>query len=1073
MKLNKILASLISLTLSASAFAEDIELYVNHDVDVEEKPRVLLIFDTSGSMAFSSSNGDNCGYNNFLGLYNLCVDSRLAAAQFAMNKVVSDNEDTIDFGLMRFKSTTGGYIVNGVGSDSSVVRNSIAALPADGGTPLTETLWEAYLYITGQGVQYGLEATTLERDTSAELRTGSQYTEVECDWVWKGRRSGWVYECENVVKDNYQYTYISPFEDSDAEAIRCDNSINIIYMTDGDPSGDNDSDSQISAEHEKYFGEGLNWNTDSYYSSYLHQMAKIIHGTSDVTVDLYPSTPDIHETGRLYTIGFGSGMSASGQELLRRAASLGGGENLPASTPDELSNSLNSAISRIREVNDSFSSPSVASNNVDQTRSRDAIYFAMFYPETNTRWGGNLKKLKVSGSEIVDSADNTALDSDGLIDTDAKTFWLPDGQSADGNLVAQGGVNYHLATLTGTPAEDRRNLYTDKQGDIVDFTTNIVSDILDLVTNNPISLSSSDIGWAMGIDVDDEDNDGSNTDQRSDIFGDPLHSKPVAIDYGNDDIRILIGTNAGFLHMFKDDDTNNEVSESWAFIPSDLYDIIQPLRNEDTGKVYGMDGPISVYFSDKSLNDEGVNDGIVDASDGDDVWAFAGMRRGGRNYYALDITNPNEPKKLWDNPIEGGKGDFTELAQTWSKPQIAYIKAFGDKPLLVFGAGYDTNKDAVVRSEDSVGRGIYIVEAETGKKVWALTPSENGFKGKHSIAANVSTLDSDYDGYIDRIYAADTGGDIWRIDMPGSSTSNFTHFKLAELGSSLASQDRRFFYQPLVARTLYSKVSETTINGETVITRLDTPYDAIVIGSGNRSKPTGINEDDQLFMIRDENTVTKSFTTSPTAIKPTDLMQMNSDPFGNALDDVDEFVDLEVDLAKFKGWRYELGSGEKSLAAATVVGGVAYFTSFTPSSDTSTENQCSLSGGGGSLYAFHLHYGTKVYDDLKFTTSYDVPDTPQLYFGEGPSCADGNGDGMCDDNPTIEVTQESQFYLIGPGIKGEDAQNPMKPVEVVGPGLTVVDGTIQLVNDSDTVGFGFKTQQTYIFKREENDEVGN
>jgi len=1073
MKFNKVLTSLVSLTLSTSVMAEDIELYVNHDLDLDEKPRVLLIFDTSGSMAFSSSTGNSCGYSNQTGYY-LCADSRLAAAQYAMTKVVSDNEDSIDFGLMRFKSDSeGGYIVNGVGSDTSVIRSSIAALPANGGTPLTETLWEAYLYITGQELQYAKEASTIERDTDVELRTGNQWTEVECDWVYKGRRNGWVYECENVIKNNYEYTYISPFADSEAEAARCDNSINIIYMTDGDPSNDNGSDSDISNEHEKYFGERLNWSTDSYYSNYLHQMAKIIHGTSDTTVDLYPSTPDIHETGRLYTIGFGSGMSANGQELLRRAASLGGGENLPASTPDELSNSLNSAISRIREVNDSFSSPSVASNNVDQTRSRDAIYFAMFYPETNTRWGGNLKKLKVSGSKIVDSADNVALDTNGLIDTDAKTFWLSDGQAADGNLVAQGGVNYHLSTLTGSPAENRRNLYTDKQGNIVDFTTNVVSDILDLTPNNPINLASSDIKWAMGIDVDDQDNDGSNTDQRSDIFGDPLHSKPVAIDYGNDDIRILIGTNAGFLHMFKDDDTNNQVSESWAFIPSDLYNIIQPLRNKDTGKLYGMDGPISVYFSDKSLNDKGVNDGIVDASDGDDVWAFAGMRRGGQNYYAFDITNPDQPKKLWDSPIEGGKDDFKELGQTWSKPQIAYIKAFGNKPLLVFGAGYDTNKDAVVRSEDSVGRGIYIVEAETGKKVWGLTPSENGFKGKHSIAANVSTLDSDYDGYIDRIYAADTGGDIWRIDMPGTSTSNFTHFKLAELGSSLASQDRRFFYQPLVARTLYSKVSETTVNGETVITRLDTPYDAIVIGSGNRSKPTGTNEDDQLFMIRDENTVTKSFTSAPTAIKPVDLMQMNSDPFGNALDDVDEFVDLEVDLAKFKGWRYELGTGEKSLAAATVVGGVAYYTSFTPASDTSTENQCSLSGGGGSLYAFHLHYGTKVYDDLKFTTSYDVPDTPQLYFGEGPSCADGNGDGMCDDNPTIEVKQESQFYLIGPGIKGDDAQNPMKPAEIVGPGLTIVDGKIQLVTDSDTVGFGFKTQQTYIFKREENDEVGN
>ena len=160
--LNKPFVSLLGLALSTSAVAEDIELYVNHDLDLDEKPRVLLIFDTSGSMAFSSSNGNSCGYSNQTGYY-LCADSRLAAAQFAMNKVVSDNEDSIDFGLMRFKSDSeGGYVVNGVGSDSSIVRSSIAALPANGGTPLTETLWEAYLYITGKGVGYGLDASTFE-----------------------------------------------------------------------------------------------------------------------------------------------------------------------------------------------------------------------------------------------------------------------------------------------------------------------------------------------------------------------------------------------------------------------------------------------------------------------------------------------------------------------------------------------------------------------------------------------------------------------------------------------------------------------------------------------------------------------------------------------------------------------------------------------------------------------------------------------------------------------------------------------------------------------------------------------
>ncbi|MBB1328001.1 pilin biogenesis protein [Pseudoalteromonas sp. SR43-7] len=1057
-KLNKVLASLLGLTISMSVFAEDIELYVNHDVETDENPRVLMIFDTSGSMAWDVVDGGRCYrryqngqfyesdcfksqtyfnytqqcYKSVNGYAQaICEDSRLLVAKNAVSQLVTDNDD-IDFGLMRFRESSGGYVLARLGSNKNTLLNEIDDLPASGATPLTETLWEAYRYITGQSLYYGYGINN--RDKAADANG----------------------------------TYKSPFKKESGDPLRCDNSINIILMTDGDPTNDDGRDDQIKSVHNNLFNDSIPFVSGDYSNSYLVALSKIIHGTNNTKVDLYSETSDVLDTGRVFTIGFGTGMSDGGIDLLEKAASVGGGQYLEARTSEALSEALKNTISRIREVNDSFSSPSVASNNVDQTRSRDAVYFAMFYPETGARWRGNLKKLKVSGSQIVDSKGLSALDENGLIDENAETFWLPSGEPADGNLVAQGGVNLHLTTLDS----DSRNLYTDNQGAIVNFNTSVVSDILNLVDNNPLSLSSDDIKWAMGVDVDDDDADGSNVDQRQDIFGDPLHSKPVAIDYGNDDIRVLIGTNAGFLHMFKDSD--DSVSESWAFIPSALYDIIEPLRkNQADTKVYGMDGPISIYFDNKNLNSDGLNDGIIDASGDDRVWAFAGMRRGGKNYYGLDITNPNIPKKLWDAPIEGGKGDFKELAQTWSKPQIAYIKAFGDKPLLIFGAGYDTNKDAAIRSEDNIGRGIYIVEAETGKRVWALTPDINGFKGKHSIAADVTTLDSDYDGYIDRIYAADTGGDIWRIDMPGTSTSEFSHFKLAELGSNKATEDRRFFYKPLVARTIYSKVSETTIDGSTVITRLDTPYDAIVIGSGNRSKPTGTNEKDQLFMIRDENTVTKSYkTNAPDTIVPADLMQMNSDPFGNALDDVDDFVDLEVDLAKFNGWRYELGTGEKSLAAATVVGGVAYFTSFTPASDTSTENQCSLSGGGGSLYAFHLHYGTKVYDELKFTTSYDVPDTPQLYFGEGASCVDGNGDGKCDDDPTVDVIQESQFYLIGPGIKGENAENPMKPVEIKGPGLTVVDGKVVLVNDN-AVGFGFKTQQTYIYKREENDEVNN
>lgn len=77
------------------------------------------------------------------------------------------------------------------------------------------------------------------------------------------------------------------------------------------------------------------------------------------------------------------------------------------------------------------------------------------------------------------------------------------------------------------------------------------------------------VNWLYGYDVDDDDNDSTTDDARVDIMGDPLHSKPLALNFGSEgvpDIRIFIGTNQGLFHMFKDQ--GNEVSETWAFLPS-------------------------------------------------------------------------------------------------------------------------------------------------------------------------------------------------------------------------------------------------------------------------------------------------------------------------------------------------------------------------------------------------------------------------------------------------------------------------------------------------------------------------
>lgn len=1068
-----IIKSLLVIATCGSNYihAEDIELYVNHNVEIEEKPRVLFVFDTSGSMAWDVTDGEQCyrwdgnsttsprfyqatcfesnnvndtnqcfkkassdqgiRYSRF---YNgpstsgysysngypaaSCNDSRLNVAQSAIKQLVRDNDD-IEFGLMRFNDSDGGYILAKVGSTKKTLLDEIAALPASGATPLTETLWEAYLYISGKNVDYAKNINS--RDKTAD--------------------SNGVYK--------------SLFAPISGDPLRCDNSVNIILMTDGDPSNDTNRNNSIKNLHNDYFKD----DPPVVSNSYLTVLAKVISGTKDIEVDLYTKTTEIREFGRIFPIGFGTGMSDSGKNLLAQAATYGGGQYLHADTAEQLSEALKNTITRIREVNDTFTSPSVASNNVDQTRSRDSIYYAMFYPDGGARWRGNLKKLKVSGTQIVDSADKQALNSDGLIDKDARTFWLPTTASPDGNSVENGGVNLMLSTTENSG----RKLLTDAgTGGLVEFTKAKVSAAYGSDANaaSVFGVSQNElqstIDWARGIDVDNEDNDSSSSDQRADIFGDPLHSKPVTIDYGNDDVRILIGTNAGFLHMFKD--AGSTVSESWAFIPSSVYKIIDPIRkNQADTKKYGIDGPITIYFDDAN------RDGVVNGSDR--VWAFFGMRRGGNNYYGLDITNPNAPSLKWI--IQGGSGDFKELAQTWSAPTVSFVKAFGNDPVLIFGAGYDTNKDTVILGEDSKGRGIYIVNASNGNLLWELTPTK-GFKGKNSIAATVTTLDSDYDGYVDRIYAADTGGSVWRVDMPSDTKSDWTHFELAKLSGLTNALDRRFFYKPMVARTMYSKVTNTRVNGTNIVTRKDTPFDAVLLGSGNRSNPVGTTTLDQLYMVRDTNTLTKSFkgTDIPATITVDDLMNVNEDPFGNALDDIDEFTKKEIELSRESGWYYDLpANGEKSLAAATVVGGVAYFTSYTPASATETVNQCSLTGGSGSLYAFHLHYGTKVYDQLSFVTSNDVPDTPQLYFGSTETCDDD------------KCNEQSQFLMIGPGIKATEsgstdlsAQNPFIPKEILGPGISFdKDGNIKLVNDAVPIGFGFKTQQTFIYKREVND----
>lgn len=1051
------------LPASFKVAAEDIEIYVNSLLNEKEKARVMLMFDTSGSMKWSSASGtrcarnvvdyydevetDNClrqdtrqerycktehwwwgcieyGYKTVTycaeyelekkpvyklkkdvecsvtpgadgkcyeetELYNgnyqeaKCVDSRMKVAKSAVNQLI-DSTDDVEFGLARFYNGKSGYMVYGIGSagDKETLKSKVSSLPASGSTPLMDTAFEIYRYLNDGNLYEAGSASN--RDKSID--NGS--------------------------------SYVSPFRRSSDGKLRCDNNAYVIYMTDGDPNGGTDSTSKI---------QGLTNSQGTNTNSLLPELAKYM-----ATNDLYPNTPE-DNFAYTYTIGFGNGMTQSSITMLKNMASesYGQGKYQDATNASQLATSLNATINDILDRVGNFTSPSVAASQSDNTRTSEYVYYSLFSPSGFSKWNGNVKKLKISGHSVVDQESTNAIDENGSIKETAKTFWRDfkevDGNTpgADGNNVAIGGLDDNI------PAPDKRVIYTDIGDGKLEVSDNTVVSSMQTALNNATAEEAKEvINWMRGISGYDASNKAI---VREHILGDPLHSKPAAINYeteNDDKTHLIFGTNAGFVHFFED---TGDVSatEKWAFVPSELFSSQASLKENGLGKVYGMDLTPTIYHDDSN------GDGKVNS--GEDAWAFFGMRRGGSSYYAFDISDPSSPKLLWKK----GAADYAKLGQTWSQPKVIYVNIpnYTDKPLLVFGGGYDKSQfeDGAA---NTVGSAVYLVDAETGKLVWST--NNISFDGNDSITGQIATLDSDYDGYTDRLYAADTGGKIWRIDLAGSNTSDWSAFEFASLSGNL-------FYQPEVARTYYSKVTTYKLDGEVVnATRMTAPFEAVVVGSGDRTSPLDTSDSDSLYMIRDENVITKSFKSgAPETIKAIDLMTITPNTFGSLTKSPDKFTEKEAVYANYKGWKYALtGSGEKALAKPAIIGGVAYFPTFI-AGDAGSSN-CSLTGGEGRLYAFHLHYAVNIYENAYTRTGDSIPPTPELVFSE-------------------DSDQNSQFLLIGIGA-GENNSGIIKAKSInesAVPELVCDENNnceIKLVGEFA----GFKTHRSYMYRETTN-----
>jgi type IV pilus assembly protein PilY1 len=323
------------------------------------------------------------------------------------------------------------------------------------------------------------------------------------------------------------------------------------------------------------------------------------------------------------------------------------------------------------------------------------------------------------------------------------------------------------------------------------------------------------------------------------ILGDVVDAKPVAIAAPKERYEetanpgygafksamstrtpiVYVASNDGMLHAFNAETTGtgsartataNSGKELWAYIPG----LVMRNTTDESGKPDGLPAyayakggvpalnkPAFVHHyllnATPVVNDVDFNRTYGIMSNGD--WRslmVAGLGKGGKGYYALDVTHGDKldsgsaittesdaaTKFLWEF-----SGD-TDMGYTYGNPVITRSATYG---WVVFvSSGYN----------NSTGNGaIWVLNAKTGAvlKKFQIAPScgaststytcvvESGLSSSNplNLGKMTSFVTSVATEEVRSIYAGDMQGNLWRLDVDQADKANWTIQKLAQFTS--------------------------------------------------------------------------------------------------------------------------------------------------------------------------------------------------------------------------------------------------------------------------------------------------
>jgi len=255
---------------------------------------------------------------------------------------------------------------------------------------------------------------------------------------------------------------------------------------------------------------------------------------------------------------------------------------------------------------------------------------------------------------------------------------------------------------------------------------------------------------------------------------------------------IYVGANDGMLHCF-DASTGEEL---WGYIP---YNLLPKLK-----EMWAVDQASKLrYFSRRAYVDSSpsVADVYINGQwrtvlvcgqgegNGEKPDGIASTRN--NNYYfyfALDVTNPENPIPMWEfagQILKAGNNYYATNGQTWSVPYIARVNLSSGPAWVAFvGSGYVSHPtDQGYRAY--IGNTFAAINIANGslvfsKRITDLDSSKSSNSGNPfpniyvSLPGSPNAVDLDKNGVTDYVYIGDLDGRLWRLDATSGNANSWS-----------------------------------------------------------------------------------------------------------------------------------------------------------------------------------------------------------------------------------------------------------------------------------------------------------